>query len=166
MKVRADEHVSPEIVRAVREMALSPEWELTQVIDIGDRSSEDEHWITKFAKEGGHAILSGDRDFLNRPNLILAVNRTGLRVIHMPAKWSNAGCALQAAHILLWWRRIETKISSMSGRECYRPPWNISEEGDLNRIGVDYQNAEKWQKRQAKRSAKAVANEQKAEAQR
>lgn len=156
MKIRANEHISEEIVRAVREIALSPGWNLSHVIEVGDRGSEDEHWITKFANEGGHAVLSGDTDFFKRHHLVLAVNRTGIRVIHMPSKWSNARCELQAAHILLWWRRIEKMVSDMSARECYRPPWNISEDGELNRVKVDYQAADRWEKRQAKRVAKAA----------
>ncbi len=159
MRIRADEHVSKEIVRAVRDMALSPGWELTQVIEAGDRGSTDEHWITRFSRERGDAVLSGDSDFFKRPHLVLAVNKTGLRIVHLPSKWSNARCDLQAAHILLWWKRIEIKIASMSPRECYRPPWNIKEDGDLSKVQVDYQDAEKWQKRQAKRAAKAANDE-------
>jgi len=156
LKVRADEHVSHEIIRAVRAMALSHTWELSSVIEVGDRSSEDVHWITKFASQGGHAIISGDRDFLNRPHQVLAVNRTGMRVIHLPAKWAGARCDLQAAFVLLWWRRIERTISAMGKRECYRPPWNATEDGELAKIKVDYQDADKWEKRQAKRDAQAA----------
>lgn len=158
MRIRADEHVSPEIVRAVREMALTPGWEITQVTQVGDRGSEDEHWISKFAREGGHAVLSGDTDFFKRHHLVLEVNKTGLRVIHLPSKWANARCDLQAAHILLWWRRIEKTISTMSGRQCYRPKWNIKEDGELDRIKVDYQDADRWQRKRAKRNAQS-ANE-------
>lgn len=165
MKVRADEHVSTEIVRAVRAMALNPGWELTSVVEVGDRSSQDVHWITKFASEGGHAIISGDTDFLKRPHQVLAVNRTGMRVIHMPAKWSSARCDLQAAFVLLWWRRIERTISTMKQRECYRPPWNATEDGDLAKIKVDYQDADKWERRQAKRDAQAAAQKGKSDGQ-
>ena len=35
MKIRADEHVSPEIVRAVRDIALTPPFELSHVFDDG-----------------------------------------------------------------------------------------------------------------------------------
>ena len=159
MKVRADEHVSLEIVRSVRAMALSNGWELSHVIEVGDRGSTDEHWITRFANEGGHAIISGDTDFFRRQHLVLEVNRTGLRIIHMPSKWANARCELQAAHILLWWKRIERTISEMGQRECFRPPWNVTEDGTLNKVKVDYQGADKWGKRQAKRAANASANE-------
>jgi hypothetical protein len=81
LRIRADEHISPEIVRAVREIALSAGWELTQVTDVGDRGSSDEHWATKFAGEGGNAILSGDTDFFKHHQLVLAINRSGLRVM-------------------------------------------------------------------------------------
>lgn len=154
MKVRADEHVSLEIVRAVRGMALTPGWDLSHVVESGDRGAKDEHWITRFARQGGNAIITGDTDFLKRPHQVLAVNRTGMRVIHMPSKWANARCELQAAHVLLWWRRIERCVANMRQRECFRPPWNVSEDGELLKINVDYQNADKWEKRQAQRAAK------------
>lgn len=79
-----------------------------------------------------------------------------MRVIHMPAKWANARGALQASHILLWWRRIEDKIKEMSPLECFRPPWNISEDGVLNKITIDYHDAERKAKREAKRTAKLI----------
>ena len=110
MKIRADEHVSKEIGRAVRELALSPGFELTHVIEIGDRGSDDVHWITRFALDGGDAIISADTDFCKRPHQVMAVNNTGLRLIHLPSRWANARGDLQAAHILLWWRRIEAKL--------------------------------------------------------
>jgi predicted nuclease of predicted toxin-antitoxin system len=152
VKIRADEHVSIEIVQAVRNIALSPGWDLSHVIEVGDRSAQDEHWATKFAREDGDAILSGDTDFFKRHQLVVAISRTGLKIIHMPAKWSNARGDQQAAHILSWWRRIETKIQLMSPRECFRVPWDISEAGELTKVRVDYQNAERRMKRQRQRA--------------
>jgi hypothetical protein len=156
MKVRGDEHVSPEIVRATREMALSPGWHLDSVYDTQDRGATDEHWITKFAREGGNAILTADTDFFKAPAQVVAIDRTGMKVIHFPPKWANAACHLQAAHVLLWWRRIETQIRAMRPRECYRPPWNISEVGDLARIQIDYAEAHKKNRKAARRADEAV----------
>jgi hypothetical protein len=147
LKIRADEHVSPEIVRAVREMALSAGWEITSVIEMGDRGLQDDHWITRFAREGGSAILSADTDFFKLPSQVIAVAKTGMKIIHFPPKWANAGCHLQAAHTLLWWRRIEEALTTMKPRECYRPPWNINESGELNRVQVDYARAYKKQRK-------------------
>jgi PIN like domain len=158
VKLRADEHVSIEIVRAVRGIALSVGWELSHVVEAGDRGATDEHWATKFARAGGEAILTGDTDFFRRPHLVAAINRAGLRVIHMPPKWANARCELQAAHILLWWRRIEKQLEAMSPRECYRPPWNINETGELLKVKVDYHEANKRVKRDQKRPSPKAAN--------
>ena len=102
MKIRADEHVSEEIVHAVRKMALSPGWELTSVIAAGDRGADDIHWATKFASEGGQVILSGDTDFFKHHHLVVAMHDAGLQIVHMPPKWSNAPGHLQTAHTLLW----------------------------------------------------------------
>jgi hypothetical protein len=154
LRIRADEHISEGIVRAVREMALSPGWELSHVIEVGDRGSTDVHWVTKFARDGGHAILSGDTDFFKRHQQVLAIKSTGMRVIHLPHRWANSRCELQASHVLLWWRRIETTIAKMAPQECYRVPWNLSEEGELLKIKIDYQDAERKAKRDETRAAK------------
>lgn len=141
MRIRADEHVSKEIVRAVREIALSAGWELTHVREVGQNGAADEHWITAFANDGGHAILSADTDFFLLPPQVVAVFNTGIKVIHLPPKWANAPCHMQAAHILLWWKRIEKKIEAMKARECFRPPWNIDRAGELRQVSIDYDKA-------------------------
>jgi len=40
---------------------------------MGDGIMTDEHRISKFSKEGGIAIISGDTDFLRRHQLVLEV---------------------------------------------------------------------------------------------
>ena len=155
MKVRADEHVSIQIVRALRNMAVSDKCELSHVSESGDRGAQDEHWITKFAKyEDGYAILSADTDFFKKPHQVVAVDRTGLRVIHLPHNWANARCALQAAHILMWWGRIEALLASCNPRECWRVPWNISEVGDLKKQRVDYADQARKHKKALRRTAR------------
>jgi hypothetical protein len=156
VRVCADEHVSPEIVHAVREMALSQDWEITSVIEEGDGGSADDHWITRFARQGGSAILSADTDFLKVPVQVVAVFNTGVRVIHLPARWANAPCHMQASHILQWWKRIEIQIKVMKGRECYQPTWNLVDTGELKRIQIDYAEAHKKLKKANRRSTQAV----------
>src|SRR3546814_18713227 len=79
--------------------------------------------------DGGDAILTADRDFLENAPQVEAVFNTGAKVIHLPAKWGQARGTLQAAHILMWWSRIEECIATMKPRQCFRPPWNIIETG-------------------------------------
>ena len=131
-------------------MALGPDWDLSSVLDF-DRGSDDVHWITRFAREGGHAILSADTDFFKVPQQVVAVFDTGLKVIHLPAKWANAQCHLQASHLLLWWRRVEVCIVEMQPRQCFRPPWNINESGKLAQVQIDFQTAQRKARQSARR---------------
>lgn len=143
MKVRADEHVAAAIVAAIREIALSDGYELTSVVESGFKSASDVHWITAFAQEGGDAILSADTDFLKEAPQVVAIDRAGLRVIHLPAVWANAQLASQAGHLIAWWRRIEEQLAAMKPRECYAPRFSISEDAKLVKIPLEFQKAHK-----------------------
>ena len=138
MKIRADEHVSQNIVRMVSELALTPDFEFSSIFEVGHGGSADEYWITAFAKDGGGSILSADTDFFRKPNQVVAIDKTGLRVIYLPPRWANAPGYMQAAHILMWWPRIEAKLASANAREVWMVPWNINEEGELKRRKMDY----------------------------
>ena len=152
MKIRADEHVSPSIVSAVREMALNESWELSSVYDSDDRGNKDEHWITKFSHEGGHAILTADRHILLHPPQVVAVFDTGMKLIQLPPKWANSRIALQAAHILLWWLRVENVLERMNDKECYKIPWNLTESGSLKKVPIDFAKAHRKYKRSNRKS--------------
>lgn len=146
MRVRADEHVAPAILEAVRTIALSDGFELTSVHD-GFRGSTDVHWITAFAQDGGEAILTADTDFLKEPPQVLAVERTGVRVIHLPSAWANAPLSLQAGHLLNWWARIERQLGAMKARECYTMAMSISEDAIMKKVPLDFHAAHKRMKK-------------------
>lgn len=152
MRIRADEHVSREIVRMVCELALSPSFEFSSIFDVGHDGSPDQYWATEFAKDGGDAILTADTDFFRKPNQVVAIDRTGLKVIHLPSRWANARAHLQAAHILMWWPRIEIKLREANPREVWMVQWNINEDGELKRKKVDYGAARKKLRKAARRS--------------
>ena len=152
MKIRADEHIAPAIVDAINAIALGYEFELTSVLKVGFKGASDVHWMTAFAEEGGHAILSADTDFLKEPPQVVAIDRTGLKVIHLPSGWANATLAMQAGHLLSWWRRIENQLQAMKPRECFSPPYNLSEDGTLKKIPLDFQKMHKKAKKAGKGS--------------
>ena len=85
MRIRADEHIAPAIVKAIEKLAISSGFEITSVLRTGFKGASDVHWITAFAEDGGDAILTADTDFFKQPPQIQAVERTGVRVIHLPA---------------------------------------------------------------------------------
>jgi predicted nuclease of predicted toxin-antitoxin system len=151
MRIRADEHVSPKIVRAVRELAAGAGVELSSVIESGQAGASDVHWITRFARDGGHVVLTADTDFLKVPAQVLAVLQTGIRVVHLPNRWANAALNMQGAHLLLWWRRIEITVAAMSPRECRQPVWTLAEPGELRRVTLDFAGAERKARKDSRR---------------
>ena len=153
MRIRTDEHVSPSIVRIVCELALTPNFELSSVIEVGHGGTEDPYWATAFANEGGNAILSADTDFFRKPHQIVAIDKSGLRVIHLPSRWANAPGYMQAAHILMWWPRVERKIKEAKPREVWMLRWNITEDGELKRKKVDYAAYHKKLKKARRRAS-------------
>ena len=151
MRICADEHVSPEIVRLVHEIALSPGWELSHVFDGGWGGTDDVVWITRFARNGGQALLTADKDFIKRHHQVLAVCDTGLRVVHMPKKWANERRRMQAAHILFWWNQIEAALSNSAPRQCYKVPWSFTD-SSLGPIKLDFENARRKIKKAERRA--------------
>lgn len=147
MRIRADEHVAPAIVEAINAIALGTGFELTSVLKTGFKGASDVHWITAFAADGGDAILTADTDFLKQPPQVQAVERTGVRVIHLPSAWANATLALQASHLLAWWKRIEAQLAAMKERECYTMSFNVSEDAALKKVALDFQGMNKKAKK-------------------
>ena len=134
MKIRADEHISPVIVHAIRDIALRHGWEISSIHDVGDDGTEDEYWITAFARNGGDAILTADKDFQTKLPQVEAVRGNGLRVIHLPRKWAQATGRIQAANLLLWWERIEEALEEMPPGDCRRPTWSERDSGPLKPV--------------------------------
>lgn len=157
MRIRADEHIAPAIVQAINQIALGDGFELTSVLKEGFKGASDVHWITAFAADGGDAILTADTDFLRQPPQVLAVERTGVRVIHLPPAWANATRALQAGHLLMWWNRIEAQLKAMKPRECYTTPVSTFENAQLKKVSIDFQAASK----KGKKAARRVESEEK-----
>lgn len=139
MRVRADEHVSPRIVRAVRESVLSPGWELSHVRDVHERRTADETWIAHFAAGGGNAILSGDRKMRARPSQIRAIRESGLVAVFMSSGWSQAAGPEQAAQVVFWWRQIETIIAGAEPGECWLVPDGYA--GEIKAVPINYTKA-------------------------
>jgi hypothetical protein len=94
LKIRADEHISPKLVRAVQSIALSAGWELSHVRDHNSARTADETWMPRFVAEGGQVIISADRKILARPNQLLAIADGNLIGVFLSAKWAErAGSA-------------------------------------------------------------------------
>jgi len=139
LKVRADEHVSPRIVRAVRESVLAGGWELSHVREVHERRTSDETWIPRFAASGGKAILSGDRKMRARPSQIKAIHDSEIVGIFMTSQWAESPGPDQAAQVIFWWRRIEAIIAGAKPGDCWLVPYGFT--GEIKAIPINYEKA-------------------------
>ena len=143
MKIRFDEHVSEKIVGSINELTLIPNLEISSIYSASQRGFTDFHWATQFSKEGGDAIITADTDFFKRHHLVVAIQETGLKVIHLRSQWANSRFTLQAAFLLLWWDRIYDTLEACNQRELYQVPWQFGLEAKLIKKPLDFQNARK-----------------------
>lgn len=137
MKVRADEHVAPKIVQALRVVALSSGWELTGVREFHAARTLDETWLPRFASEGGRAIITADANMLKRPHLIAAVQRSGLCGLILPSAWAHARRNVQAASLIRFWPEIEAIFTAAQPGEFWRLPTSLYS-GSLEKLKVNY----------------------------
>jgi hypothetical protein len=137
VKLRADEHVSPKIVRAIREVSLSSGWELSCVREFHPARTADETWVPQFAVEGGQAIITADANMLNRPHQLLAIHQSNIRGIVLPSIWADSKRHLQAASLIYFWPQIEAKLKDAQSGEFWRLPRTLVN-GLLEPIAVNY----------------------------
>lgn len=140
MKIRADEHVSPKILRSLELVVLQSGWELSHVRDFHGPSTLEPTWIARFAADGGHAILSGDTSMLKRPNELRAIAESGLIIVVMKHPWQGRRRHEQAACLLFHWPQVEELLASAVGGDCIRIPYSFTK-GGAEMKKVDYAKA-------------------------
>ncbi len=152
MKIRADEHISPHLIKYIQDnCTLDPNIQLDSLINTNNRGASDDAWIRQFKEDGGDAILTADSDFIKNSIAVKAVQNTGIKIIHLPAQWAGSNLIRQTAFLLLWWERIIKKIELMKPRQCFQPKWNIKFDTDLKQIEIDFEKNSRIIKRNNKK---------------
>lgn len=93
----------------------------------------DDPWIVRFAKDGGKAIISGDRKMLLRPHEKLALLQTELVVVFMPALWAHWPLCSKVSLLIHWWEKIAVCAkTSSSGFYAVPKSWPL----DMSGVGL------------------------------
>jgi hypothetical protein len=148
LRLCADENVAPLISDLIRETLLSGDFTLDCIDDHQARGVDDQIWVRKFADAGGEAIVGGDAAMLSRPNEVIAIHQTGLRLIVLDPKWPRQKRHIQISYLFYWWPHIEEALRSSGKGACLRVPWGWGETGGaIKPANVDLQKAYKLRKR-------------------
>lgn len=145
MRICADENVALKLSGLVREHLLSPGHTLHTVDDYEARGVDDQIWVRRFADAGGEAIVSGDYMMTQRAAEVVAIARTGLRLVVLDQKWPRAPKHLQMSYLFFWWPHIENVLAGAASGQCFKVPWGWPEktEGAIKLMSIDLQGAEK-----------------------
>jgi hypothetical protein len=109
----------------------------------------DDPWIRRFAKDGGKAIISGDRKMLLRPHEKLALIESKLVVVFLPHPWSGWPLCAKVSLLVHWWETIARSAATLDpGLYSVPKAWPLSEmelgklpEGDLKLEKIEAQKA-------------------------
>ena len=140
MKIRADEHVSPRILRALELLVLRDDWELSTVREVHAARTHDETWIPRFASEGGRALLSGDGKMLKRPHELKAIRESGLVVVIMASPWQSARRHEQAATLIWHWPELSILLEGANSGDCFRVPFAFGK-SRIEKLEIKYDKA-------------------------
>lgn len=135
MKIRADEHVSPKIIRALRDLVLNPAWELSHVREMHGTRTADETWVAQFAADGGRGIITADATMLKRPHQRRAIQSSGVAGVVLPRAWAMARRHIQASALLFHWPQIEDVLATAAPGEFWRMPTRLHR-GPLERVRI------------------------------
>jgi hypothetical protein len=141
LKLRADEHIAPKIVRAIQSLVLPDGWELTHVRDLHKARTADETWVPQFVSEKGRGILSADRKMLARPHQIRAIKDGELIGVFFSHEFAEAKRHQQAALVLWWWPKIQTAFTLSAEGTCWRVPYDFTENATLEDVTPSYEKA-------------------------
>lgn len=109
MKVMADEHLSPYLARALRELFAADH----QVEHIRERfgpATTDLSWIQALSQEGGWVILSADRRITRNRTELHAFRSSGLIGFFLCRTISEKPVQKQMIRILQVWDSIEAQV--------------------------------------------------------
>lgn len=140
MKIRADEHVAPKIIRALKDLTLSTGWELSHVREVHGARTADETWVPRFASEGGKAIITADANMLKRPHQILAIRQSNVVGLILPHTWASSRRHVQASSLIYFWPEIEACFSAAQPGDFWRIPAALHR-GPLEKLDIDYDTA-------------------------
>jgi len=132
VKIRADEHVSIKIIKALRVISPSLKNTLSHVSERGQAGQPDVSWAKDFSEDDGTAILTSDKGF-TKGQQRKAIEATGLQVVLLPEKWAVSTAYSQASFVLFWWSKIENAVASGTNSDIWMMRWGFNEDSELKK---------------------------------
>ena len=122
MKLLFDHNISPRVARAINELIKDSGSLAVPLRDKFSMSTTDEDWIDRLGKEGGWAVISGDRTIAKNRAQRAAWQQTDLVGFFMEPALARLDPLLQTSRLILWLPAIEQQLSLISGPALFFLP--------------------------------------------
>lgn len=142
MKIAFDENIPSMMVIVFQALAKDGGVLKTQIVTAADYRPKgekgDEHWVVRFAKDGGQIIISGDTKMHGRLHELAALVESGVVTYFFERKWSTFSFFTKSAMLLHWWPKVREHMDTAGKGTCWEIPcqwlWK-----DLVDVSVDPQ---------------------------
>lgn len=122
MKLLFDHNISPKVPRAINELVKDTGSTAVALRDKFSASTADQDWIDKLGREGGWAVVSGDRAITKNRAERTAWLQTDLVGFFLEPALARLDPLEQTARLILWLPAIEKQLSLISGPALFALP--------------------------------------------
>ena len=150
MKVAFDENLPPVMVKVFQTLATQSHILTAEVVTAsnyrphGERG--DEHWVKRFAVDGGRVIVTGDTKMRIRDHERAALVESGLITYCFERQWSDVNFFTKSAMLLHWWTRIRIHMDTAAPGSFWIIPF-VWGSKDLEDATVDPREIKKRKER-------------------
>jgi PIN like domain len=140
LKIALDENIPHLMVIVFQTLAKEGSVLNGQIVSARDyrpfSEQGDEHWIRRFAADGGQVVISGDTRMRSRIHELAALVECGLITYFFERRWSAVNFYTKSAMLLHWWQAIRAHMDMAAKGTCWEIPhqWQWK---DLVDVSID-----------------------------
>jgi hypothetical protein len=144
-KVALDANIPERLVRMLQSGFGDQGYEFLWEPDFAAANAGDDVWTVAFRRFGGQLVITGDKNLARRPHQVLGFIENDLVGFFFERKWAERDLAFKAAHMMMWWPRIQRQYSTCRPRDCWWVP-SVLRDGAMRKVELP-KNAEGKRKR-------------------
>jgi hypothetical protein len=124
VKIAFDENVPVQMVRVFQALGQERRFrtlnlEIKSAVDYTPKPTDSDYsakndvpWLTRFASDGGHVVISGDTEMIEVPHELEALRRSGFTVFLFERKWNQWSFYEKTSLLLFHWPVILKKLKT------------------------------------------------------
>lgn len=99
-------------------------------------AKSDVPWLTRYAKDGGQIVITGDCGMIEKPHELMALQQNGFVVVLFERAWSNWDFFKKSSLLLHYWITLAHRVKKSAKGALWRMPSVWKDDEELKRIVV------------------------------